>query len=107
MCGLFQELFGVQDVDMVCGLFQELFGVQGVDMVCDLFQELFGIQGVDMVVRYLRTDTKLLNSGLGHHKLLLAAIDCTWYVRPAFSTTFMCCSRIVDYSLTSGPIWGY
>ncbi|RUS81453.1 hypothetical protein EGW08_010793 [Elysia chlorotica] len=41
-------------------------------------KELFGIQGVDMVVRYLRTDTKLLSSGLGHHKLLLASIDCTW-----------------------------
>lgn len=41
-------------------------------------KELFGIQGVDMVVRYLKTDTRLLNSGLGHHKLLLAAIDCTW-----------------------------
>lgn len=41
-------------------------------------KELFGVQGVDMVVRYLRTDIKLLNSGLGHHKLLLAAIDCTW-----------------------------
>lgn len=67
---------------VVCGLFQELFGGQDDDMVvCGLFQELFGVQGVDMVVRYLRTDTKLLNSGLGHHKLLLAAIDCTWYVR--------------------------
>ena len=74
---------------------------------CVLFQELFGIQGVDMVVRYLRTDTKLLNSGLGHHKLLLAAIDCTWYVRPAVSTAFMCCSHIVDYSLTSGPVFCY
>nr|KAG5707622.1 hypothetical protein BaRGS_031004 [Batillaria attramentaria] len=41
-------------------------------------KELFGVQGVDMVVRYLKTDTKLINSGLGHHKLLLAAIDCTW-----------------------------
>ncbi|KAH9499307.1 Cilia- and flagella-associated protein 69 [Bulinus truncatus] len=41
-------------------------------------KELFGIQGVDMVIRYLRTDTKLLNSGLGHHKLLLTSIDCTW-----------------------------
>jgi len=41
-------------------------------------KELFGVQGVDMVVRYLRTDTRLLNSGLGHHKLLLASIDCTW-----------------------------
>ncbi|KAK7110003.1 cilia- and flagella-associated protein 69-like isoform X2 [Littorina saxatilis] len=41
-------------------------------------KELFGVQGVDIVVRYLRTDTKLLNSGLGHHKLLLAAIDCAW-----------------------------
>ncbi|KAL8615408.1 hypothetical protein ACOMHN_036228 [Nucella lapillus] len=41
-------------------------------------KEIFGVQGVDMVVRYLKTDTRLLNSGLGHHKLLLAAIDCAW-----------------------------
>ncbi|XP_059159997.1 cilia- and flagella-associated protein 69-like isoform X2 [Physella acuta] len=41
-------------------------------------KELFGIQGVELVIRYLHTDTRLLNSGLGHHKLLLASIDCTW-----------------------------
>ncbi|KAI8777748.1 cilia- and flagella-associated protein 69 isoform X1 [Biomphalaria glabrata] len=41
-------------------------------------KELFGIQGVDMVIRYLRTDTRLLSSGLGHHKLLLTSIDCAW-----------------------------
>uniref|UniRef100_A0A0B7A2W0 Cilia- and flagella-associated protein 69 ARM repeats domain-containing protein n=1 Tax=Arion vulgaris TaxID=1028688 RepID=A0A0B7A2W0_9EUPU len=41
-------------------------------------KDLFGIPGVDMVIRYLHTDTRLLNSGLGHHKLLLASVDCTW-----------------------------
>ncbi|CAL1536351.1 unnamed protein product [Lymnaea stagnalis] len=41
-------------------------------------KELFGVPGVDMVIRYLHTDIKLLNSGLGHHKLLLTSIDCTW-----------------------------
>ncbi|XP_041367843.1 cilia- and flagella-associated protein 69-like [Gigantopelta aegis] len=41
-------------------------------------KELFGNQGVDIVVQYLQMDTKLLNSGLGHHRLLLAAIDCAW-----------------------------
>lgn len=41
-------------------------------------KELFGGQGVELVVRYLKTNTKLLSSGLGHHKLLLAAIDCAW-----------------------------
>ncbi|CAG5115816.1 unnamed protein product [Candidula unifasciata] len=41
-------------------------------------KELFSVSGVDMVVRYLRIDTRLLKSGLGHHKLLLAAVDCTW-----------------------------
>ncbi|PVD30636.1 hypothetical protein C0Q70_09909 [Pomacea canaliculata] len=40
--------------------------------------ELFGTLGVDTLVRHLKTDVKLLNSGLGHHKLLLAAIDCVW-----------------------------
>lgn len=41
-------------------------------------KELFGSQGVDVVVEYLKTDVKLLTSGLGHHRLLLAAVDSVW-----------------------------
>lgn len=41
-------------------------------------KDLFGVQGVDMVVHYFKTDTKLINSGLGHRKLLLTAIDSAW-----------------------------
>ena len=42
------------------------------------FQELFGNQGVDVVVEFLQTDTSKLDSGLGHHRLLMAAVDCVW-----------------------------
>ncbi|XP_052820058.1 cilia- and flagella-associated protein 69-like [Mya arenaria] len=41
-------------------------------------KELFGESGVNVCVHYLRTNPKLLNSGLGHHRLLLAAVDCVW-----------------------------
>ncbi|ESO82065.1 hypothetical protein LOTGIDRAFT_223522 [Lottia gigantea] len=41
-------------------------------------KELFGRNGVDVVMNYLQTDAKLLNSGLGHHKLFLAAVDTAW-----------------------------
>ena len=43
-----------------------------------LFQELLGTQGVEVCIHYLRTDNRLLSSGLGHHRLLLAAVDCVW-----------------------------
>ncbi|ELU15468.1 hypothetical protein CAPTEDRAFT_176397 [Capitella teleta] len=41
-------------------------------------KELFGSQGVDVVVDFLNTDPHLLSSGLGHHRLLLSAVDCVW-----------------------------
>ena len=41
-------------------------------------QEVFGEIGVNVCVHYLKTNPKLLNSGLGHHRLLLAAVDCVW-----------------------------
>lgn len=41
-------------------------------------KELFGEAGVNVCVNYLKTDPKLLNSGLGHHRLLLSAVDCVW-----------------------------
>ncbi|XP_052683421.1 cilia- and flagella-associated protein 69-like [Crassostrea angulata] len=41
-------------------------------------KELFGTEGVDVVIHYLRTNSSFLNSGLGHHRLLLSAVDCVW-----------------------------
>lgn len=33
---------------------------------------------MEVVLRYLRTDAKKLNRGLGHHRLMLAAVDNIW-----------------------------
>lgn len=41
-------------------------------------KELFSEGGVNVCVHYLKTNPKLLNSGLGHHRLLLTAVDCVW-----------------------------
>ena len=45
--------------------------------VC-LLQELFGAQGVQVLVEYLKRDPNKINSPLGHHQLLLSAVDCVW-----------------------------
>ncbi|XP_030849365.1 cilia- and flagella-associated protein 69 [Strongylocentrotus purpuratus] len=62
-----------------------------VEMQCDMLfilsvlcesnihrKELYGEKGVEVVLRYLRTDAKKLNRGLGHHRLMLAAVDNIW-----------------------------
>jgi len=54
---------------------------------------LFGSEGVDIITDYLRMDLRLLSSGLGHHRLLLCAIQCTWYVF-SIADIFM---QIVNY----------
>eukprot|EP00731_Ephydatia_muelleri_P028307 Em0019g1180a len=42
-------------------------------------KELFGgYDGVPLLVQYLKRDISQFLSGLGHHRLLLAAIDCVW-----------------------------
>ncbi|KAK3109030.1 hypothetical protein FSP39_021501 [Pinctada imbricata] len=41
-------------------------------------KELFGTEGVDVAIHYLRTNSNLLSSGLGHHRLLLSAVDSVW-----------------------------
>lgn len=42
-------------------------------------QELFGgYDGVNVLVSYLKRDTGKFASGLGHNRLLLAAVDCVW-----------------------------
>ncbi|XP_064410355.1 cilia- and flagella-associated protein 69 [Latimeria chalumnae] len=41
-------------------------------------KELFGSEGVVLVMTFLKIDTNKIYSGLGHNKLILAAIDCIW-----------------------------
>lgn len=42
-------------------------------------QELFGgYDGVNLLVSYLKRDIGKFGSGLGHNRLLLAAVDCVW-----------------------------
>ena len=43
-------------------------------------QELFcSSGGIQAIVPFLRIDIKKFSCGLGHHRLLLAAVDCIWY----------------------------
>ncbi len=42
-------------------------------------KELFGNSGIDVLVGYLKMDLRQLTLGLGHHRLLLAAVDAVWY----------------------------
>ncbi|XP_060771273.1 cilia- and flagella-associated protein 69-like isoform X2 [Neoarius graeffei] len=41
-------------------------------------KDLFGAEGVEVTVRYLKMDPSQLYSGLGHNRLILAAVDCVW-----------------------------
>ncbi len=42
-------------------------------------QELFGgYDGIKLLVQYLKRDAGKFSSGLGHHRLQLAATDCVW-----------------------------
>ena len=42
-------------------------------------QELFGgYDGVNLLIECLTQDLTKFSSGLGHNRLLLAAVDCTW-----------------------------
>ena len=55
-----------------------LFSVFDTFHLCNI-QELFGgYDGVKLLLDYLKRDTDTFSSGLGHHKLLLAAVDCVW-----------------------------
>ena len=43
------------------------------------FQELFcSSGGIQAILPYLRMDIKKFSCGLGHHRLLLSAVDCIW-----------------------------
>ncbi|KAK3587960.1 hypothetical protein CHS0354_014478 [Potamilus streckersoni] len=63
------------DIEMQADMLLILSGLCDGDMHR---KELFGASGVDVTVNYLKTNPKFLTSGLGHHRLLLAAVDCVW-----------------------------
>ncbi|XP_029179463.2 cilia- and flagella-associated protein 69-like [Acropora millepora] len=63
------------DIEMQCDM---LFIVSSL---CDgdtHRKELFGGQGVQVLAEYLRRNPDQITSPLGHHQLLLAAVDCVW-----------------------------
>ena len=50
-----------------------------VGIILCAMQELFGgYDGVKLLIDYLKRDIDKFGSGLGHHRLLLAAVDCVW-----------------------------
>lgn len=63
------------DIEMQSDMMLILSGLCDGDMHR---KELFGETGVNVCVHYLKTNPQLLNSGLGHHRLLLASVDCVW-----------------------------
>lgn len=63
------------DIEMQCDM---LFIVSSL---CDgdtHRKELFGGQGVQVLAEYLRRNPDQITSPLGHHQLLLSAVDCVW-----------------------------
>ncbi|XP_068670684.1 cilia- and flagella-associated protein 69-like [Montipora foliosa] len=63
------------DIEMQCDM---LFIVSSL---CDgdtHRKELFGAQGVQVLTEYLKRDPDKICSPLGHHQLLLSAVDCVW-----------------------------
>ncbi|KAM7433104.1 hypothetical protein ABFA07_016561 [Porites harrisoni] len=63
------------DVELQCDM---LFIVSSLCEVDTHRKELFGSQGVQVLVEYLKRDPDKINSPLGHHQLLLSAVDCVW-----------------------------
>ncbi|CAH1788088.1 unnamed protein product [Owenia fusiformis] len=63
------------DVEMQCDMLFLLSSLTEFDMHR---KELFGVQGVDVCIEYLKMNPKKISSGLGHHKLMLATVDCIW-----------------------------
>ncbi|CAH3198070.1 unnamed protein product [Porites evermanni] len=63
------------DVELQCDM---LFIVSSLCEVDTHRKELFGSQGVQVLVEYLKRDPDKINSPLGHHRLLLSAVDCVW-----------------------------
>lgn len=63
------------DIEMQCDM---LFLVASLCEGDTHRKELFGAQGVQVLVEYLKRDPNKINSPLGHHQLLLSAVDCVW-----------------------------
>lgn len=71
-------VFGLYFLSIALGDPIEMKVVSHIIYLC-IWQELFGgYDGVKLVVDYLRRDIGKFGSGLGHHRLLLAATDCVW-----------------------------
>ncbi|XP_033127845.1 cilia- and flagella-associated protein 69-like [Anneissia japonica] len=62
-----------------------------VEMQCDMLfilstlcdgdlhrKELFGSKGVEAVLQYLKVNPEKICLGLGHHRLMVACVDCIW-----------------------------
>nr|CAB3227189.1 uncharacterized protein C7orf63 [Phallusia mammillata] len=80
-----------QLLNILQNFFVESDDAMDVEMQCDMLyilstlcesdihrKELFGRQGVDVLVDYMKNNPDKISSGLGHHKLMLAAVDATW-----------------------------
>lgn len=83
------------DVEMQCDMLFILSVLTDGDMHR---KELFGQSGVEVAVRFLKTNPKLLNSGMGHHRLMLAAVDCIW-------CGVVGCFLTEDYFLEKGGVF--
>ncbi|KAL5007038.1 hypothetical protein ScPMuIL_015844 [Solemya velum] len=90
-----QDLSDQGAINQITGILTESLGKEvdsvGIEMHSDMLfilsclcdndmhrKELFGTAGVDITVHYMKSNPKLLASGLGHHRLLLAAVDAVW-----------------------------
>lgn len=52
-----------------------------LSLVCDVDvhrKEVFGAEGVDLLLKFLCADSAKFSTGLGHHKLLLSAVNAVW-----------------------------
>eukprot|EP00493_Phyllostaurus_siculus_P024188 UN24525 len=63
------------DIEMQCDMLFILASLCDSDVHR---KELFGEGGVDMLINYLGSNPKRTLSPLGHHKLMLATVDCVW-----------------------------
>lgn len=78
-CGRFKKkeckMDDIIDIEMQC----DLLVISSIVCQMDIHRkELFGGKGISVLTDYLKMDLNLLNSGLGHHRLLLCAIQCVW-----------------------------
>ncbi|XP_072017652.1 cilia- and flagella-associated protein 69-like isoform X2 [Amphiura filiformis] len=63
------------DVEMQC----DMLFIMSVICEKDMHRkELFNDKGVKVLLQYMRTNPDKLARGLGHHRLILATVDCIW-----------------------------